>query len=178
MARIISRTETYVSPWIRLVRKEVEFSPGQKPETYHAISQADYISILAVTRSGLIPLVHQFRPAVEAYTWELPAGLVEKGEDPEETCRRELKEETGLASESIVSLGVCYTDTGRYENPVHTFYVRASDPDPLFEPEPGMSVEFITPEQLRDYLRSGKFRHQLHMGVLASAAIAGYWSFQ
>jgi hypothetical protein len=60
MARILSRSETYVSPWIRLVRKDVEFSPDRKPETYHAISQADYISIFAVTRSGLIPIVKQY----------------------------------------------------------------------------------------------------------------------
>jgi ADP-ribose pyrophosphatase len=178
MARILSRVETWVSPWIRLVRKNVEFSPDREPETYHAISQADYISIFAMTRSGLIPIVRQFRPAVEAYTWELPAGLAEADEAPEETCRRELKEETGLDAESIVNLGTHYVDTGRYENRVHTFYVLASNPDPAFTPEPGLSVEFITPEELRDYMRSGKFNHQLHMGVLAAAAIAGYWTFR
>jgi hypothetical protein len=56
--------------------------------------------------------------------------------------------------------------------------VSASDPDPSFTPEHGMSVEFVTPGELREYLRSGKFQHQLHMGVLAGAAIAGYWTFQ
>ncbi len=76
-ARIVSRSEMYVSPWVRLVTKEVEFFSGQRPETYHALSQADYVTVFAVTRSGLIPIVRQYRPAVEAYTWELPAGLAE-----------------------------------------------------------------------------------------------------
>ena len=90
-ARIVSRSEMYVSRWVRLVTKEVEFFAGQKPETYHALSQADYITVFAITRSGLIPIVKQYRPAVEAYTWELPAGLAEPGEAAEETGRRELK---------------------------------------------------------------------------------------
>lgn len=174
--RILSRTETRVSPWVRLVAKEVQFDPGREPETYHAIAQADYISILAVTPSGLIPIVKQYRPAVEAFTYELPAGLVEPGEDPEQTCRRELKEEAGLRSESVVSLGAYYADTGRYENLVHVFFVRASDPDPDFVPEDGLSVEFVSSDELKDYIRKGIFKHQLHVAVLAVAALAGHWN--
>jgi 8-oxo-dGTP pyrophosphatase MutT (NUDIX family) len=178
MARIISRKETHISQWVRLVRKEVEFFPGEKPEIYHAVSQADYITVFAMTKSGLIPIVKQYRPAVEAYTWELPAGLVDADEKPENACSRELREETGLISESIVSLGTYHVDTGRFENTVHTFYVQASDPDPSFKPERGMSVEFLTPDELRQYLRSGRVTNQSHLGVLAGAAIAGYWSFR
>ena len=41
--------------------------------------------------------MRQYRPALEAFTWELPAGLVDPGEDPAETCRRELMEETDFS---------------------------------------------------------------------------------
>ncbi len=87
-ATITGRRETRVSPWVRLVEKTVEFARGAQPETYHCLAQADYVAILAQTPDGLIPIVRQYRPAVEAYTWELPAGLVDPGEDPTETCRR------------------------------------------------------------------------------------------
>src|SRR5205085_4423199 len=95
-AKILSRKETPVSPWVKLVSKEVEFAPGQRAEVYHSLSQADYIAVLAQTPGGLIPIVRQYRPAVAAYTWELPAGLLEAGETPEDACRREVREETGL----------------------------------------------------------------------------------
>jgi ADP-ribose pyrophosphatase len=165
-AKILSRQETYLSPWVRLVRKEVEFAHGQQVEIYHSLSQVDYIAILAQTPDDLIPIVRQYRPAVEAYTWELPAGLLEPGEDPEQTCRRELREETGLEAKSVTYLGAYYADTGRLENRLHAFYVQASEPDLNFVPEPGMSVEYVTLEALKSRIRLGKFRHQLHVAIL------------
>src|SRR4051812_33494120 len=80
MARIIGRRETAVSPWVRLVENTVELAPDAPPEAFHCIAQADYVTVVARTRSGLIPIVAQFRPAVRCITWELPGGLLEAGE--------------------------------------------------------------------------------------------------
>lgn len=174
-ARIVARKEDRVSPWVRVVSKEVEFSRDRETEVYHCLGQSDYIAILAKTRSGLIPIVRQYRPAVEAYTWELPAGLLEKGEDLEVACRRELKEETGLDATAINYLGSYYVDTGRLENRLHAFYVRTSDPDPAFVPEPGMSVHYVSAETLREHVVTGEFIHQVHLGVIAAAFILGVY---
>lgn len=168
MPKIRARQEVRLSPWVRLVTKEVEFEAG-KVEIYHVFAQSDYVAILAKTQTGLIPIVRQYRPAIEDYTYELPAGLVEDGESPEDTCRRELLEETGLHADSIVSMGKYWADTGRMENRLHSFFVLASEPAVRFIPEPGMSVEFVRPDTLRRYIVSGKFRHQLHIGVLSIA---------
>lgn len=170
MGRILTRNETRISPWIRLVAKEVETDSG-KVETYHAIAQSDYVAILARTDSGSIPVVRQYRPAVEDYTYELPAGLVDAGERPEDTCRRELLEETGIHAQEIFPLGEYWADTGRLENRQHNFFVKAADPVPLFSPEPGMSVEFIRPDVLRRHIATGRFSHQLHIALLAIADI-------
>src|SRR2546429_6846453 len=80
--RIRSRRTTAVSPWVSIIAREVEFSRGAAPQTYHAVEQADYISIVALTPSGKIPIVRQYRPALEAFAWELPPGPVHPGHDP------------------------------------------------------------------------------------------------
>lgn len=165
-AKILSRKEIFASPWVRLVSKEVEFAPGRQVEAYYSLSQADYIAILAQTPSGLIPLVRQYRPAVAAYTWELPAGLLEAGEDPEQACRRELREETGLVAEQVTYLGGYYADTGRLENRQHAFFVRTSEPQPGFITEPGLSVEYVDLQTLKGLIRTKEFQHQLHVAVL------------
>src|SRR3954469_24888971 len=84
---IRSRRTTPVSPWMSIIAREVEFSQGETPQIYHAVQQADYVLIVAVTSSGNIPIVRQYRPAIEGFSWELPAGLVDAEENPVNTCR-------------------------------------------------------------------------------------------
>ena len=56
-----------------------------------------------------IYLVRQYRKAVERETLEIPAGKLEKDEDPYECAVRELKEETGLMAGRVSKLGYIYT---------------------------------------------------------------------
>src|SRR5882757_10727851 len=93
--KIRSRHTISVSPWMHVIAREVEFMAGAKPEIYHAVGQLDYLTIVALTPDGRIPIVRQYRPAIEAFTWELPAGMVDPGEQPIDSARRELMEETG-----------------------------------------------------------------------------------
>lgn len=173
-AKIVRRDESRISNWVRLVAKETWFSEARPAEVYHCFAQPDYVAILAQTRDGLLPIVRQFRPAVEEYTWEFPAGLMDaKGENAEETCRRELEEETGLTAESVVPLGTYFADTGRLENKIFAYFVRTSNPSPGFVPEDGMMLEFVSVNELYARIRAGTFRHQLHLGLLAAAAAAG-----
>jgi len=165
-ARVLSREEKSLSPWVRLVRKEVEFAPDQPRETYHCLAQAECLMVLARTHRGLIPIVRQYRPAVEGYTWELPAGLLEQGEDPVQACIRELKEETGLHAESVTHLGTGLVDSVRLENRQHVFYVETSDPDPDFAPELGMSVDYVTLEGLKEMIRVNEFPLQPHIAAV------------
>ena len=159
---------------MRLVENTVEIAPNVPPQKFHSFAQADYVSIVARTTSGLIPIVSQFRPAVGCVAWELPGGLLDPGEDPEVCCRRELYEETGVHATSVRSLGGWFPDTGRLENRAHIFAVEATDPDPAFVPEPGMTVAFVSPSELREGMLDGNFAHLLHVGALALAALYGF----
>lgn len=56
--------------------------------------------------------IRQYRPAVRAWVWELPAGLREPGEGPQEAAARECKEEVGLEPGRLVHLGRLFTSPG------------------------------------------------------------------
>jgi ADP-ribose pyrophosphatase len=172
--RIRSRRTTAVSPWVSLIAREVEFSRGAKPQVYHAVEQPDYISIVALTRAGKIPIVRQYRPALEAYVWELPAGLVDPGEDPADGCRRELMEETGLTARAVHALGENSACTGRLNNRIHNFFVEAGARANGFKPEPGITVKLVTPAEIVRLIRSGVFLSQLHIGALLLAELNGF----
>src|SRR5579885_1950986 len=138
--KIVSRRTTKVSPWMQLIEREVEFAQGGPHHLYHAVAQHDYIAIVAQTPDGRIPIVRQYRPALEAFTWELPAGLVDPGEDPQTACCRELLEETGFLTRSVRLLSTASPDTGRLSNRIHSFYVEAGERRSDFAPEQGIAV--------------------------------------
>lgn len=63
--------------------------------------KCDAVSIIPFFENDDLVLIKQFRPAVNAYLFEFPAGLVDKGETVLDAVTRELKEETGLDVEDI-----------------------------------------------------------------------------
>ena len=170
-ARIVARRERRLSPWTTLIEKDVEFAPGRPPDTYHAFGPFDWVVAAARMPDGRIPIVRQFRPAAERYTWELPSGLVDPGEAPETACRRELLEEAGLRADRLTYLGGLRPDSGRLELVQHAFRVEASGPVPEFVPEPGVAVEYVRPEDILALVRQGSFCQLHHVAALFLAGL-------
>jgi ADP-ribose pyrophosphatase len=174
--RIRARSTTTVSPWMGIIAREVEFSRGTPTHIFHAVDQADYVSIVPLTPDGKIPLVWQYRPALEAFSWELPAGMVDAGERAIDCCRRELMEETGLTARRIHPLGENSPCTGRLNNRIHSFFVETGGRVADFKPEPGLTVKLASPAEVVRLITSGNFASQLHLGALMLAELHGFIS--
>jgi ADP-ribose pyrophosphatase len=172
--RIKSRQTIPISPWMKVIEREVEFAADAAPELYHAVGQQDYIAIVAMTPDGKIPIVRQYRPALERFTWELPAGLVDKGEAAADTCRRELMEETGFPAKAVYELGSFAPCTARLSNQLHSFFVACGSRQADAVPEAGVELKLVTPVELAGLIRSGEFTLQLHIGALLLAGMAGH----
>jgi len=157
-----------------IIVREVEFAPGAAIEIYHAVGQQDYIAIVALTPDGKIPIVRQYRPALERFTWELPAGMVEKGEDPADCCRRELLEETGFPARSVQTLGSYTPCTARLSNQIHSFFVAAGPRSDSHMAEAGIALKLVTPADLAALILGGDFVLQLHIGAILLAGMRGY----
>lgn len=56
---------------------------------------ADYVNVVALTQDDRTPTVRQYRPAIERFTLEFLAGLIDRGEEPAKTASGELAEVTG-----------------------------------------------------------------------------------
>ena len=161
---IRKRKRTPLSHWATLVEKVVDL-PGAASAVYHNFEVADYAVILARTPSGLIPIVRQFRPAIEERIWEFPGGLVDEGESGQSAALRELFEETGLRSRRCVSLGAYWSDSGRLNNRTHAFYVDAEEPLPDFKAEANITVRFVTEKELLELIEGHEFCHALHVAT-------------
>lgn len=171
--RVVSRKTTRVSPWVELIEKSVQFAPDASPELYHCITQHAYVGVLARTADGMIPIVRQYRPCVEQYTWEFPAGTLDGGETAEEAGRRELFEETGLEADPMIYLGNFHPDTGRLQIDSHAFYAIVPQSAAALRTEPGMTVRLVNHSELKRMIVDGEFRHQLHVAIYAAILARG-----
>jgi ADP-ribose pyrophosphatase len=151
-------------PWYEQIKKTVSFPHESGEQIYYSIKPSDYVAVLAQTPDGKIIVVRQFRPAIEAFVFELPSGHVEDGETPEEAIIRELAEETNCRAGNVVLLGENYPDTGRLENR------QWADPDK----NGGIEVYLVSQRELFEMINEGKFRHALDLCVVALAISRGY----
>lgn len=176
----VCRTEQVLSPWVTLVTRNVRFSNAPEVHKFHSFKQADYVAMFAVTTNGKIPLVRQYRPALERSIWELPSGLLEPPEKPGQTASRELFEETGLrAGPKVEGLGCLVPDSGRLENHLWAFFTAEVNPQtaPDWRPEPRLENRLVSKSELKKLILAGKFEHALHLAAIGLAIIQGHFSF-
>ncbi len=107
---------------------------------YEVVRHADSVAVLVADGRRVLG-VRQHRVAIGAATWELPAGLVDPGESPEEAAGRELSEEVGLAG-SLRLLTSCFLSPGFMDERLYLFAAsdlreerREGDDDEDLEPE-------------------------------------------
>lgn len=81
--------------------------------------KADGVMIIPITEEEEFVLIKQFRPAINDYIYEFPAGLIDGDEEVEEAATRELFEETGLlASDCEYIIKPSYTSVGMSDESV------------------------------------------------------------
>src|SRR5688500_3657104 len=86
--------------------------PNGRTVQVDVVRHAKSVVLVPVPESGKVILIRQYRYAVNAFLWELPAGSVDEGETPEQTARRECHEEIGLVPSTVVRLSAMFPTPG------------------------------------------------------------------
>lgn len=116
----LSSREVYRNRWMRLREDEILRSNGQKG--IYSVAEKDDAAIILPIQDGRVWLVEQFRYTIQQRALELPQGSWEQEEaSPEELARGELREETGLHAEQMVSLGMLWIAYGFTRQKQHVF---------------------------------------------------------
>jgi ADP-ribose pyrophosphatase len=172
--RIASSQSTRLSPWVSLIENRVVGAPDDGGAVYHSIDTMDYVSVLAVTADGRIPVVRQFRPAVRRFTLEFPGGMRDGDEAPEACAIRELAEEVGVAVSRVRPLVTMIPESGRLGNRMWTFFAPDAVPIPGWGPETGVAHMMVSIAELHALTLGGTFDHAPHIAMLGIAVMRGW----
>ena len=145
----------------------------KSPRTGHVLRRVvveapNWVNVIARTLEGQYILVRQIRHGIGAPSLEIPAGMVEPGEEPAVAAARELVEETGYECSSIRLLGEVYPNPAFQSNTCSIYLAdgcRLTRELALDESE-DIQVELWSWENLLAAVRSGVIRHALMIAAL------------
>jgi 8-oxo-dGTP pyrophosphatase MutT (NUDIX family) len=161
--------------WLQLREDRVRLANGHEIDRFHVISAPDWASVLCVTNASEVILVRQYRHGIATPSLELPAGVIEPHETPEEAARRELAEETGYESRDWVSIQAVSTEPARHTTRAHFFCARGATPSLAPAPEESEVLEIVKVPlgELRRLATDGSIVHGVHIGAILAALERG-----
>ena len=133
--------------------------PNGREVTVDVVRHARSVVLLPVPEPGHVILIKQYRYAVNRWLWELPAGSVDEGEEPEAAARRECHEEIGQVPDTIVRLASFFPTPGYCDEEMYFFRLSglgdtnveaATDEDEDIEPK------VFTVREAREMVRRGE----------------------
>lgn len=115
--------------------------PDGSESKREVITHPGAVAVVAVDDKFNVLLVKQYRSGASKVTVEIPAGLLEPGEDPEQAAIRELREETGFRPTTLQYFGGVYVAPGYSTEYIHLYYTTGYEPAPLTQD----ADEFVEP---------------------------------
>ena len=118
-------------------------------------------AVAALPREGeFCYLIRQYRFPLEEWIYEVPAGTMAEGEEPEETALRELIEETGLSARHLIRRGEIFTTPGYTDEVIYLFEARDLSPSSEFEKDEDEEIELVKLHQSEIFsmIRQGTIR--------------------
>lgn len=142
--------------------------PNQKEIDFSYINLKPAVCVLAINDLNEVILINQYRYAVKEWKWELPAGMIELNEDPLNTAKRELLEETGYEADSWHSLGYFHPSAG---STTELFYLFAATDLKYNEKQDLEDSELIQVhskkwDDVLNLIRNNEFRHGAGMATI------------
>lgn len=133
--------------------------PNGSTSTRETVDHNGGVCVAAFNEKGEVAMVRQYRYPYGETVAELPAGKLEKGENPDEAIRRELSEEVGAEGENWRSMGLFYPTPGYVSEIIrlYTCDIKSVGAQKLDEDE-FLNVEFVPLEKALAQVLDGTLR--------------------
>lgn len=168
MTTIIKSSLIYDGKIIKVEKKLIKL-PDNRTVEWEYVDHPAAVGIIAVHEDNIL-LVKQYRLGADKELLEIPAGLIEKDEDPLVCAMRELREETGYQASKFEFLGTYYLSPGYSNEVIHLFFATdlVSNPLPQDEDE-FIHLTMLPVSELYDFINPQK---KISISIDAKTALA------
>jgi 8-oxo-dGTP pyrophosphatase MutT (NUDIX family) len=171
------------APWLKVAKETCELPNGKVIDDFYTLWQPDWVLILARTTEGKWVMTEQYRHGTGKIALEFPAGIIDKGETPENAAIRELQEECGYGigegrcplgggHDNITYLGSFSVNPDRHRGRFHVVFIdgvkRLGKTN--FDDTEDIETFLYSDEEFQAKIADGTFDHPLQ--------IAGYFKWK
>ena len=149
------------------VRQDQVRMPDGKLVRFDVVAHHGAVTILPVDDEGLVWFVRQYRHPAKTTLLELPAGVMEEGESPDVSARREVREEIGMAAGELRRIGTFYLAPGYSTEFMYVFLATHLTAAPLKGDEDEfISIEKIPLQQVTQMVVAGRVQDAKTLAAL------------
>lgn len=166
--KVCSSTYIHKGPWATLRADKCKMPDGRIVDEYYVLEYPNWVNAVAITEEGKILMVRQYRHAANIVSLEIPGGVIDGDEKPEEAMRRELLEETGYRFDNIELICTVYANPSTANN--RTFGYLATGgvkvQEQALDEHEELVIEEYTIDEVKQLLADNKIAQALHCTCL------------
>lgn len=169
--KVKNRNTIFKNKFISLTEKRTEhLTLGT--HHFYTIDFPHWVNVVAITKAHELVLVRQYRHGLEKFTLETPGGVVDQGENPKETAKRELLEETGYEG-NLVYLGKVAPNPAIQGNYCYIYLALDCERvnDQQLDGTEEIELDFVPLRQIHELIKTEKIIHSLSVVSILKAKL-------
>ena len=166
--KLLNSKYVHKGPWATLRTDKCEMPDGHIVEEYFVLEYPNWVNAVALTRQGKILMVTQYRHAANIVSLEIPGGVIDVDEKPEEAMRRELLEETGYQFDNMEPLCTIYANPSTANNKTFCYLATGGIKvqEQALDEHEELVIEEYTIDEVKQLLTDNKIAQALHCTAL------------
>lgn len=171
--KVLHSEYLFNQPWLTVRKDHCQLPDGTEIPAFYVNEYPEWVNAFAITEEGKVLMVKQYRHGIGQISIELPGGVVEKGEDLLEGCKRELLEETGYVFNEWEFIGKVCANPSTTNNYTHFYLAKGGKKVAELSLDEGedLVVMEISIEEVKQLVLENKIIQSLHTNAIFYALL-------
>lgn len=154
--------------WATLRVDTCDLQNGIVKDDYFVLEYPNWVNAVALTADNEVIMVRQYRHAGDIISLEIPGGVIDGDEKPEDAVRRELLEETGYSFQTITLIATLYPNPATANNVTYTYLLTGGvkTQEQHLDEHEILNVEKYSISEVKQLLLENKIDQSLHASAL------------